>query len=52
MQKIIRKREDNAFVRISCSIENSEVSECKNTVLSFAKALYPSFLNYVKGKEN
>jgi EpsI family protein len=49
MQKIMRKKEDNAFVRISCPVENNEVAECKDSVLSFAKAFYPSFLDYVKG---
>jgi EpsI family protein len=48
-QKIFHKREDNAFVRISISMEKRSLSECSEVIFQFVRAFYPLFLDYIKG---
>lgn len=47
-QRILREREDNAFVRISIALENRSVDECREIIFNFIKSFYPVFLSYVK----
>ena len=47
-QRMLRQREDNAFVRISIPVENRSMDECREIIFKFAKSFYPVFLEYVK----
>jgi EpsI family protein len=46
--KVMKKREDNAFVRISISIGDEPIASQKEAVLDFVRSFYPVFLNYVQ----
>jgi len=48
-QRILRQREDNAFVRISIPVGDKSSEECREILTQFIKSFYPLFLNYVKG---
>ena len=43
-----QKREDNAFVRISISVGNKSLDECREITFEFIKSFYPIFLEYIK----
>lgn len=47
-QNILHQREDNAFVRISISVGEKSLSECRETIFEFIRSFYPVFLNYVR----
>lgn len=49
MQKIQKRKEDNAFVRISISLDKRSVQECNQIIFDFVRSFYPLFLEYVKG---
>jgi len=46
--KFFHSREDNAFVRISISVGEKSLPECRETVFEFIRSFYPIFLNYVR----
>ncbi|HPA16004.1 MAG TPA: EpsI family protein [Desulfobacterales bacterium] len=46
--KIIHSREDNAFVRISVSMNGRSKSDARTTGRKFINVFYPRFLEYVK----
>jgi EpsI family protein len=46
---IFDKREDNAFVRITITIDKKSVEECRDIIFQFIGSFYPVFLEYVKG---
>ena len=48
-QKMFRGREDNAFVRISTSVEGKTIEEGREILLDFIERYYPIFLDYVRG---
>jgi len=48
-QRTLRRREDNAFVRISIPVGDKSLDECREILTQFIKSFYPLFLNYVKG---
>jgi EpsI family protein len=48
-QRILRQREDNAFVRISIPIGDKSSEECREGLTQFIQSFYPVFLKYVKG---
>jgi EpsI family protein len=48
-QRILRQREDNAFVRISIPVGKKSLEECREILTQFIKSFYPVFLNYVTG---
>ena len=47
-QKVIRHREDNAFVRISAPVGDKSLAECREAIFKFIQSFYPVFLGYVK----
>jgi EpsI family protein len=47
-KKIVEKREDNAFVRISTPVGENPLPEDCETVFNFIRAFYPVFLEYVE----
>ena len=49
--KILNNREDNAFVRITVSIGDRPVEECKEVAFRFIRAFYPTFLNHIVSNE-
>ena len=46
--RILKKGEDNAFVRLTIPLNNRSVLECKHIVDNFIKNFYPAFINYIK----
>lgn len=48
MQKFTDANEDNAFVRLTCSIADKSESECIETMKDFTRAFYPVFLEYIR----
>lgn len=46
--KIIHSREDNAFVRVSVSMNGRSKQDARNAGLKFINVFYPRFLEYVK----
>lgn len=48
MQKFTGAREDNAFVRLTCSTADNTESECIETMQEFTRAFYPVFLEYIR----
>ena len=48
LAKFIHAKEDNAFVRISISVGEKSLPECRETVFEFIRSFYPVFLNYVR----
>jgi EpsI family protein len=48
MQKFAGKKEDNAFVRLTCSTAEKSEVECIETMQEFTKAFYPVFLEYIR----
>jgi EpsI family protein len=40
--------QDNAFVRISCSMNGRTEQQCKQILLNFVKEFYPKFLAYIR----
>jgi len=46
-QRILRQREDNAFVRISIPVGDKSLDECHEILTKFIKSFYPVFLNYI-----
>jgi len=52
LSKYSRKREDNAFVRVTVPMDEMSEKEAYETGVRFIKAFYPVFLSYVRdGKE-
>ena len=47
-QRILKQREDNAFVRISIPVEGRSLDESREIVFKFIKSFYPVFLEYIK----
>jgi len=47
-QKITDAREDNAFVRLTCSTAERSKAECIESMRDFIKGFYPVFLNYIR----
>ncbi len=47
MQKLAGKKEDNAFVRITCSTHETSEAKCIETMQEFTRDFYPVFLNYI-----
>ncbi len=41
-------REDNAFVRLTMTVEDRSLLECREIILRFIRSFYPTFLEYVK----
>ena len=48
-QRILRQREDNAFVRISIPVGKKSSDECRDILIQFIRSFYPVFLNYING---
>jgi EpsI family protein len=48
LAKIMRKKEDNAFVRISISLDGRTVEEAYDIGVKFIQSFYPVLLNYIK----
>lgn len=48
--KMTRSREDNAFVRVSVTLEGQSTDEAYAEAKSFIKAFYPRFLAYIKNQ--
>lgn len=48
-QKLFGDRENNAFVRITTSLQDQSEEEARELMMSFVHSFYPAFLNYVKG---
>ncbi len=48
MQKFTDAKEDNAFVRLTCSLDDKSESECIETMQDFTRAFYPAFLEYIR----
>jgi EpsI family protein len=48
MQRFTGKKEDNAFVRLTCSIDDKSESECIETMQEFTRSFYPVFLDYIR----
>lgn len=42
------KKEDNAFVRLTCTLRGTSESECLQTMIDFTKSFYPTFLQYIQ----
>jgi len=42
------KGEDNAFVRISMSLEGKSREEAQETMFAFIRDFYPVFLTYIR----
>ncbi len=51
-KKIFNQRENNAFVRITIPVENSQMVENKKTALNFIQNFYPEFEKLMKTHEN
>ena len=49
-QKLFGGSENNAFVRITTSLQNQTEDEARELILSFVRNFYPEFLNYAKGE--
>jgi EpsI family protein len=50
INKIRDVGQDNAFVRISCSMNNRSEQQCRQILLDFTKEFYPRFLVYIRGE--
>jgi len=48
LQKFAGVREDNAFVRLTCSTSKKSEAECLETMKDFTKSFYPIFLEYIR----
>lgn len=48
-QKVFGGSENNAFVRITSSLQDQSEEEARELIMSFVQSFYPTFLNYVKG---
>ena len=46
--RLFKKGEDNAFVRITMQVDEKSIPECKKTIHEFIKAFYPVFLEYIQ----
>lgn len=46
--RLTSKPEDNAFVRVSVSIQNKNTEKALNTAVEFIQDFYPHFLSYIK----
>jgi len=47
-KKLICRKEDNAFVRITVPVRQQSLSESRRIALEFIQQFYPVFLDYVK----
>lgn len=43
--------QDNAFVRLSCSMSGNTEQQCMQILTDFTRVFYPEFLNYIKNGE-
>ena len=47
--RILHRKEDNAFVRITVGLDGKTEAEGTEIALNFIKTFYPQFLLYIKG---
>ena len=48
INKLLRRREESALVRIAVAVSGRPVSDCRKDVLSFLSDFYPVFLKFIK----
>ena len=48
LAKFFHAKEDNAFVRISMSLEGKSLDEAQETMFAFIRDFYPVFLTYIR----